>query len=288
MTKAARAMSRPVRRMGSPWSCDRNPRQAAALGTIGTSHRWRHDADDAAANVRSERLKRAERMLGESPVRFPSRQRWIRQGRNTALDMWPTRVVGNSGDAAVRDGGWDGPRPGYHQPRRPIPPQPFPSGDRRRRPTRRSICSSTRTRAMPRHSTRSLGAACRLFDGGRAGGSPVCAGPRRHPGSRSGRRRPHADEAVGFEHRHQGALQAYLRQAVINRIRDQVRRHARRPVAVELKMSMRTPGRLSPRTSDWQRGCGALRGGAGAPGGIVIERRLSREWNCSRVMRRWH
>jgi RNA polymerase sigma factor (sigma-70 family) len=38
-----------------------------------------------------------------------------------------------------------------------------------------------------------------------------------------------------FEHRHQGALQAYLRQAVMNRIRDEVRRHARRPVAIELE-----------------------------------------------------
>jgi RNA polymerase sigma-70 factor (ECF subfamily) len=33
-----------------------------------------------------------------------------------------------------------------------------------------------------------------------------------------------------FEPRHQGALQAYLRQAVANRIRDEVRRAARRPV----------------------------------------------------------
>jgi RNA polymerase sigma factor (sigma-70 family) len=37
-----------------------------------------------------------------------------------------------------------------------------------------------------------------------------------------------------FEHRHQGALQAYLRQAVHNRIVDEVRRAQRRPVAVEL------------------------------------------------------
>jgi len=34
-----------------------------------------------------------------------------------------------------------------------------------------------------------------------------------------------------FEPRHQGALQAYLRQAVANRIRDEVRRAARRPTA---------------------------------------------------------
>src|SRR5262245_33520790 len=33
----------------------------------------------------------------------------------------------------------------------------------------------------------------------------------------------------GFESRHQGALQAYLRQAVMNRIRDVIRQHKRRP-----------------------------------------------------------
>ena len=38
----------------------------------------------------------------------------------------------------------------------------------------------------------------------------------------------------GFEVRHQGALQAYLRQAVMNRIRDHVRRVGRRPVAAAL------------------------------------------------------
>jgi RNA polymerase sigma-70 factor, ECF subfamily len=37
-----------------------------------------------------------------------------------------------------------------------------------------------------------------------------------------------------FEPRHVGAMQAYLRQSVINRIRDQMRRLARRPAAVEL------------------------------------------------------
>ena len=36
-----------------------------------------------------------------------------------------------------------------------------------------------------------------------------------------------------FEARHQGALQAYLRQAVLNRIRDEARLLARRPTAVE-------------------------------------------------------
>src|SRR5688500_3578427 len=37
-----------------------------------------------------------------------------------------------------------------------------------------------------------------------------------------------------FEPRHVGAMQAYLRQSVINRIRDEVRRITRHPAAVEL------------------------------------------------------
>jgi RNA polymerase sigma-70 factor (ECF subfamily) len=37
-----------------------------------------------------------------------------------------------------------------------------------------------------------------------------------------------------FESRHQGALQAYLRQAVVNRIRDEIRRVGRRPIPTEL------------------------------------------------------
>jgi RNA polymerase sigma factor (sigma-70 family) len=41
-----------------------------------------------------------------------------------------------------------------------------------------------------------------------------------------------------FESRHEGALQAYLRQAVLNRIRDEARRFSRRPVAAELSESL--------------------------------------------------
>ena len=43
-----------------------------------------------------------------------------------------------------------------------------------------------------------------------------------------------------FEPRHVGAMQAYLRMSVINRIRDEIRRVGRRPEAVEL--SEDTPG----------------------------------------------
>lgn len=39
-----------------------------------------------------------------------------------------------------------------------------------------------------------------------------------------------------FEPRHVGAMQAYLRTSVINRIRDEIRRVGRRPEAVELEM----------------------------------------------------
>ena len=37
-----------------------------------------------------------------------------------------------------------------------------------------------------------------------------------------------------FESRHEGALQAYLRQAVLNRIRDEARKYSRRPTPAEL------------------------------------------------------
>ncbi|MBZ5555950.1 MAG: sigma-70 family RNA polymerase sigma factor [Acidobacteriia bacterium] len=41
-----------------------------------------------------------------------------------------------------------------------------------------------------------------------------------------------------FEPRHEGALQAYLRQALVNRIRDAVRRAQRRPSAVPIDTNM--------------------------------------------------
>jgi RNA polymerase sigma factor (sigma-70 family) len=43
-----------------------------------------------------------------------------------------------------------------------------------------------------------------------------------------------------FDSRHEGALQAYLRQAVLNRIRDEARRFTRRPVANELTDSFQS------------------------------------------------
>jgi RNA polymerase sigma-70 factor (ECF subfamily) len=45
-----------------------------------------------------------------------------------------------------------------------------------------------------------------------------------------------------FDSRHEGALQAYLRQAVLNRIRDEARRFSRRPVPTELTESFQSEG----------------------------------------------
>src|ERR671934_1180434 len=42
-----------------------------------------------------------------------------------------------------------------------------------------------------------------------------------------------------FESRHEGALQAYLRQAVVNRIRDELRRATRAPAAATLDEDQR-------------------------------------------------
>ena len=48
-----------------------------------------------------------------------------------------------------------------------------------------------------------------------------------------------------FDHRGEGALQAYLRQAVMNRIRDELRRADRRPAPLALDSGAADPG-LSP------------------------------------------
>lgn len=44
-----------------------------------------------------------------------------------------------------------------------------------------------------------------------------------------------------FEARHEGAIHAYLRQAVLNRIRDELRRHGRKGTAVELDDRLQSP-----------------------------------------------
>ena len=50
----------------------------------------------------------------------------------------------------------------------------------------------------------------------------------------------------GFEQRHEGALQAYLRQAVLNRIRDLIRRAGRHPVTAEVDSDAQIDEAASP------------------------------------------
>ena len=45
-----------------------------------------------------------------------------------------------------------------------------------------------------------------------------------------------------FNHQGEGALQAYLRQAVMNRVRDEIRRHATRPSGEEVVDALEDPG----------------------------------------------
>jgi len=65
-----------------------------------------------------------------------------------------------------------------------------------------------------------------------------------------------------FEPRHVGALQAYLRRSVINRIRDEMRRVGRRPVPTELREELvsaeATPQELAIQHENYERYCAAL------------------------------
>ena len=61
--------------------------------------------------------------------------------------------------------------------------------------------------------------------------------------------------------RGEGALQVYLRQAVMNRIRDHIRRVARRPAATALDSQHEDEG-PSPLEQAWARSRRTLRGGA--------------------------
>ena len=67
-----------------------------------------------------------------------------------------------------------------------------------------------------------------------------------------------------FVSRHPGALQAYLRQAVANRIRDEIRRSVRSPEIHELN-DLKRRRRVASRRSHRRRGPRALRSGVVTP-----------------------
>ena len=99
----------------------------------------------------------------------------------------------------------------------------------------------------------------------------------------------------GFEPRRVGALQAYLRQAVLNRMRDELRRHARRPDQIGLEDGRRSSGESPLEQAIGRETVRVLRARAGATeargaGGDHRARRaghdLSRRWPRRSASRR--
>lgn len=89
-----------------------------------------------------------------------------------------------------------------------------------------------------------------------------------------------------FEPRHVGALQAYLRQSINNRIRDEVRRVTRRPERVELMNDPPSTG-VSPleaaiQTETYQRYRDALKGLSSRDRQLVLAR-LEAQWSLPEI-----
>jgi RNA polymerase sigma-70 factor, ECF subfamily len=93
-----------------------------------------------------------------------------------------------------------------------------------------------------------------------------------------------------FEPRHVGALQAYLRQSVINRIRDEVRRLGRHPVPVELPEdhpSDRTsPLETAMKAEAYQRYKEALTTLASKDRELIVAR-IEVQWSLSEIAHRF-
>ena len=89
-----------------------------------------------------------------------------------------------------------------------------------------------------------------------------------------------------FEPRHVGAMQAYLRQSVINRIRDEMRRVGRRPVAVELPAEVASddpsPLDLALKEETYERYRTALNGLKPRERELVIAR-LEAQWSIAEI-----
>jgi len=89
-----------------------------------------------------------------------------------------------------------------------------------------------------------------------------------------------------FEPQHVGAMQAYLRQSVINRIRDEIRRVARRPVAVELvyepAADAPSPLELTMQRETYERYRSALDRLAARDRKLVVAR-MEGQWSMSQI-----
>jgi len=93
-----------------------------------------------------------------------------------------------------------------------------------------------------------------------------------------------------FEPRHVGAMQAYLRQSVINRIRDEVRKVSRHPAAVELPtdlVSDRTsPLEVAVQAEAYQQYREAL-GGLTSRDRELVVARIEAQWSVAEIAKRF-
>jgi len=93
-----------------------------------------------------------------------------------------------------------------------------------------------------------------------------------------------------FEPHHVGAMQAYLRQSVINRIRDEIRRVGRRPTAVELveepPADTPSPLELTLQNESYDRYHGALERLAARDRELVVAR-IEAQWSFADIAERF-
>jgi RNA polymerase sigma factor (sigma-70 family) len=93
-----------------------------------------------------------------------------------------------------------------------------------------------------------------------------------------------------FEPRHVGAMQAYLRQSVINRIRDEVRRIGRHPTPAELPEDLATdlpsPLEEAIRVEDYERYRVALLTLSSRDREMVVAR-IEAQWNLAQIAQRF-
>ena len=93
-----------------------------------------------------------------------------------------------------------------------------------------------------------------------------------------------------FEPRHVGAMQAYLRQSVINRIRDEVRKVTRHPTPVELPMDLvsdhTSPLEIAVQSEAYQQYREAL-GGLGHRDRELVVARIEAQWSVAEIAKRF-
>ena len=93
-----------------------------------------------------------------------------------------------------------------------------------------------------------------------------------------------------FEPRHVGAMQAYLRQSVINRIRDEVRKVSRHPASVELPVDLvsdrTSPLEVAVQAEAYQHYREAL-GGLGSRDRELVVARIEAQWSVAEIAKRF-